>query len=126
MTNEIVLKAMICSQIVLLVSSAGISQLTEVVDKVQITQSLAGVVRIWDPNSAGVRGVLVEECSSNWDHVLASTLTDDSGHFKLSNDPKRNLYYLRFSMNNMRTLLIKVKTTKRGSKELSIVLDYAT
>jgi hypothetical protein len=126
MTKRIVALAMLCATSALLLSSTGICQFTEEENGVRKTQTLAGVVRIDGSDSDGIKGVLVEDCSSDWKRVIASTETDESGHFSLPNAQKAGLHYLRFSMYAVRTRLVKARIVKKGPKELSVGLNNAT
>jgi hypothetical protein len=88
--------------------------------KIKLTQNLSGIARPMALSEPGVKGVLVEDCSSDWKRVISSTHTD----FPDANREK--LHYLRFSMDGINTSLIKAKISKTGDKELSIILNIAT
>lgn len=126
MKGRFVSSVVLCTATILLFCQVGTCQFTEVLEKIQETQTLAGVVRIEDADFPGEKGVLVEDCSSDWGQIFASTRTDDLGHFKLPDTSKAKLHYLRFSKYAVRTELVKARIVKRGPKELSINLDNAT
>lgn len=126
MIRQIVSRIAFCSGLVLLLALAGTCQINEIIDGVELTQKLSGTVTIEGSNLPGIKGVLVEDCSSDWERVIASTHSDGRGHFKLSNSSKTELHYLRFSMPpNVKTQKVTVKITPTGDKQLSIVLHDA-
>ncbi len=88
-------------------------------------QTLAGRVQLGD-SPDGVKGVLVEDCTSDCKIVKASTRTYENGHFNLSRAPNKRMHYLRLSHHGAETLLIKVKIDRSGQKELALVLSFAT
>jgi hypothetical protein len=95
------------------------------IEKLIKTQTLSGRVQLGD-STEGVKGVLVEECSSDWKFVKASTLTDENGHFQLPNGSRKGTHHLRLSLYGAHTLLVKVKITRSGDKELTLVLSFKT
>jgi len=94
--------------------------------KIKLTQNLSGIARPMALSEPGVKGVLVEDCSSDWKRVISSTHTDEKGHFDFPDANREKLHYLRFSMDGINTSLIKAKISKTGDKELSIILNIAT
>lgn len=126
MIRQIVSRSALCGGLALLLASVGTCQFIEVVDGVESTRKLSGTVTMERSTPPGIEGVLVEDCSSDWERVIASTHSDRRGHFKLSNNSKTELHYLRFSIHNVRTQRVTVKITPTGDKQLSIVLHVAT
>lgn len=110
----------------LLVAVAGFGQNEVIVrEKPLKARTLSGRVQLGD-SPEGVKGVLVEECTSNWKIVKAATRTDENGHFNLPSASKNGIHYLRLSLHGANTLLIKVKIDRSGQKELSLVLSFST
>jgi len=101
------------------------AQNTLIVQEAEIaSRSLSGHVYIGLGNVVG-NGVLVELCSPNWERVIVSTKTDDTGYFSLEGT-RGHLFYLRFSSPGVNPLQVKVRIRKQGARELSIHLNIAT
>jgi len=95
-------------------------------ERIRTTQTLSGTVRPGDVTEKGLKDVLVEDCSPDWKMVIASTHTDENGHFNLLGADKKKLHYLRFSKYGINTSLIKARIGTRGDRDLSIILNVAT
>lgn len=88
-----------------------------------VSRSLSGHVNIGLEKVVG-KGVTVELCSPDWKTVLASTKTDDNGHFSLEKPPGK-LFHLRFSSPGVNPLQVKIRLSKYAA-DLSIHLSIAT
>jgi Carboxypeptidase regulatory-like domain len=94
-------------------------------EKTLTSQTLSGRVR-FDTDPTGVEGALVELCDAEWKKMIASTTTDSEGAFSFPGFKANKTYYLRLSMRNYHTLLVKVKLKPSGPKELILNLRNAT
>ena len=110
----------------LIIAANGRCQ-TEMIERIKSmkAQNLSGRVQLGD-SPEGVKGVLVEECTSDWKTVKASTYTDENGHFQLPSSSEKLLHYLRFSLRGAHTVLIRVKIDRSGPRELMLVLAFMT
>jgi hypothetical protein len=96
--------------------------------KVFQAQALSGSVLVWTGLEPGaeVPGVLVEECSSDWKSVEASTKTDQLGHFALPFPAVKRIYHLRLSGYGFNTTLVTVRVRPGAKdKELSLRINLA-
>jgi hypothetical protein len=101
-------------------------QNTEIVlEKAMISQTLSGHVQ-FENELIHVKGVLVEVCDAEWKNQIASTTTDSDGAFFFRAFKAHKTYYLRLSLRNANTLLVKVKLKSSGPKELILNMTYAT
>jgi hypothetical protein len=71
------------------------------------------------------KNVTVELCSSDWQTVLASTKTDDNGHFSLGK-PAGKLFYIRVSSPGINPFQLRVRIKKGAPQDLAIHLSIAT
>jgi hypothetical protein len=78
--------------ILFLSAGTGNATMRVVQKEISVSRELAGNVLV-KGTDAPAGGVLVELCSSDWKTVLASTKTDEKGHFSLEK-PGR-LFYVR-------------------------------
>ena len=106
-------------------------------EKVFKSKSLSGIVGAGcatclkgaspDEMSRVVKGVLVEEMTSNWGAVLSSTRTDENGHFSIHASAGKNLHYLRLSASGFNPTFVKVKvSTWARKRELTFLLQIAS
>lgn len=86
---------------------------------------LDGYVRL-QGHTEGIANVHVDECDPGWQHVLASTITDDSGHFHLEPATTRSTHYLRLTALNFNTREYTVKLSKHAPTELKLELNVGT
>lgn len=105
-------------------SVPGNSQIEILHEKPFKAQSLSGVVRLGPPPGVVADGVLVEECSSDWKTVMASTRTDGNGHFSLANSKSKGLHYLRLSGHDLQRTCVKVRISKLAHKKELILTIY--
>ena len=96
----------------------------EVHEKPIAARVLAGTVRVGQ-GGEGARSVRVEQCTSNWQTVKSSTITDENGHFEFTS-VREGTYYLRFSAPGLTMTLVMVQIRKSAPKELSITIPFAT
>jgi Carboxypeptidase regulatory-like domain len=92
---------------------------------VSVSRSLGGQVVVLGTDEPA-SGVTVELCSSGWKKVIASTKTDDKGHFSLEPLAKSNLFYLRVSAPGMDIYQLRVRIDKHAGQELNIHLSVAS
>jgi hypothetical protein len=87
---------------------------------------MAGVVRVGLSGEAA-GGISIEECTKGWKLVLASTKTDESGHFSLGASNAKGVHYLRLTGPGMKPTLVRAKIRKSASnQELSLTIFVAT
>jgi hypothetical protein len=121
----------ILRQIVFLVSAlfltVGPAHTTvRVVQKeISVSRALAGRVLV-QRTDAPADGVMVELCSSDWKTVLASTKTDEKGHFSLEKPASGKLFYIRVLAPGMDIYELRVRIDKRAVGDLTIHLSVAT
>jgi hypothetical protein len=125
MSKQIAFFGFALSLMLLTTSNAACQNEIIVDQRPMIVQSLSGQVQLGDSRD-GVKGVLVEDCASDWKVVKTSTHTDDNGHFNLPNASRKQMHYLRLSLLGAHTLLVKVKVDRSGQKELSLILAFST
>lgn len=93
--------------------------------QVSVSRALAGQVLVRGTDEPA-RGVTVELCSPDWQTVLASTKTDEQGHFSLSQPATAKLFYIRVSSPGMDIYELRVRVKKHAAQELTIHLSIAT
>lgn len=92
---------------------------------ISVSRALAGHVLV-KGTDAPADGVMVELCSSDWKTVLASTKTDEKGHFSLEKPASGRLFYLRVSAPGMDIYELRVRIDKHATDDLTIRLSVAT
>ena len=75
-------------------------------------QRVEGVVL--DPADAPIAQMTVSDCTPEWTAVLRSFTTDSKGHFSLSQQPGKTVYYLRFDHPLFNPLGLKLKLDKNA------------
>ena len=121
----------ILRQIVLLVSALFLtvgpahSTLRVVQKEISVSRALEGRVLV-QRTDVPAEGVMVELCSSDWKTVLASTKTDEKGHFSLEKPASGKLFYIRVSGPGMDIYELRVRIDKRAAGDLTIHLSVAT
>jgi 5-hydroxyisourate hydrolase-like protein (transthyretin family) len=111
--------------VLLFALGTGHSTMRVMQKKVSVSRALAGHVLVLGTDEpAG--GVTVELCSSDWKNVLASTKTDEKGHFSLEQSATGKLFYIRVSAPGMDIYELRVRINKHATQELTIHLSIAT
>lgn len=90
-----------------------------------MSRALAGHVLVLGTDGPA-SGVTVELCSPDWKNVLASTKTDEKGHFSLEHLATGKLFYLRVSAPGMGIYELRVRIYRNAKQELTIRLNNAT
>ena len=90
-----------------------------------VSHALAGHALVWGTDEP-VSGATVELYSSDWKTVLASTKTDEQGHFSLEQPATGKLFYFRVSAPGMDSYELRVRIKKQVAQELTIHLSIAT
>jgi hypothetical protein len=93
--------------------------------KISVSRTLSGHADVGLTN-APASGVMVELCSSDWKTVLASTKTDEKGHFSLEKPATGKLFYIRLSAPGVDIYQLRVRINKHAAPELTIHLSIAT
>jgi hypothetical protein len=89
-------------------------------------QKLVGIVTMAGDNSQGISGVHVEECDAEWQHVLASTMTDDKGEFHLAPARKGPIHRLRIYAPGFDVSEYPVKLSRFAPAELHLEIRVGT
>lgn len=107
--------------------AVGTPQATEIVvqRQISISRALAGDVLVRGTGEPA-NGVTVELCASDWQTVLATTKTDEKGHFSLEQPKAGKLFHIRVSAPGMDIYELRVRVKKRAAQELRISLSVAT
>jgi hypothetical protein len=99
------------------------NQLIELAD-IQVVNTLSALVQ--DPTSFPLKGVLVQEFTSDWKTVLRTAVTDQQGRFKFANVQDRKIYYLQLSTPGFDSLRLRVRVDGKRGTELKLKLTLAT
>jgi hypothetical protein len=110
--------------VLLLAARTGYSTTRVVQEKISVSRALAGHVLVRGTDEPA-RGVTVELCSPDWQTVLASTKTDEQGHFLLEQPTTGKLFYIRVFGPNMDIYELRVRIKKQATEELTIRLSIA-
>ena len=110
-----------------LIFAVGTVDATELViqKEISVSHALAGHALVWGTDEP-VSGATVELYSSDWKTVLASTKTDEQGHFSLEQPTTGKLFYVRVSAPGMDSYELRVRIKKQVAQELTIHLSIAT
>lgn len=120
------LRQLIYSMSILFFSvGTGNATIRVVQKEISVSRALAGHVLV-KGTDAPAGGVMVELCSSGWKTVLASTKTDERGHFSLEKPASGRLYYVRVSAPGMDIYELRVRIDKHAADDLTIRLSVAT
>ena len=124
MSMRIPHRLVLLALVLLLAVGTGYSTMRVTQKKISVSRALAGHVLVRGTDEPA-RGVTVELCSPDWQTVLASTKTDEQGHFSLETATGK-LYYVRVSAPGMDIYELRVRIKKRATQELTIRLSIAT
>jgi len=95
-------------------------------EKVFWSKTLSGKTCVGSNEGDSLKGVLVEDMSSNWKTVENSTKTDENGHFSFQS-ARNGIHYLRLSAYGLSTTYIKVRISSWAKKEeLLLKITVAT
>jgi 5-hydroxyisourate hydrolase-like protein (transthyretin family) len=111
--------------VLFLAAETGYSTTRVMQEKISVSRALAGHVLVRGTDEPA-RGVTVELCSPDWQTVLASTKTDERGHFSLEKPAEGKLSYVRVSGPGMDIYELRVRINKHAAQELTIHLSIAT
>lgn len=111
--------------VLLLAVGAGYSTERVMQKKISVSRALAGQVLVRGTDEPA-NGVTVELCTSDWKTVLASTKTDEKGHFSLEQPATGKLFYIQVSAPGMDIYELRVRIKKHAAQELTIHLSVAT
>jgi len=125
MTMRIPYRLVILAMVLFLAVGTGYSTTLVMQREVSVSGALAGRVLVRGTDEPA-RGVTVELRSSDWQTVLASTKTDEQGHFLLEQPKTGNLFYVRVSAPGMDIYELRVRIKKHAKQELTIRLSIAT
>ena len=93
--------------------------------QISVSRSLTGHVLVRGTDEPAVRAT-VAVCSPDCQTVLASTKTDEQGHFSLEQPATGKLFYIRVSAPGMDIYELRVRINKRARQDLTIHLSIAT
>jgi len=93
--------------------------------EISVSHALAGHALVWGTDEP-VSGATVELCTPDWKNVLASTKTDEKGHFSLEPQDPGKLFHIRVSAPGMNIYELRVRINKHSAQELTIHLSVAT
>jgi hypothetical protein len=85
-----------------------------ILDEPLPAQRVEGVVL--DPGGAPIPDMTVSDCAPEWAAVLRSTTTDSKGHFRLSREHGKSVYYLRFDHRLFNPLGLRLTLDKNASE----------
>jgi hypothetical protein len=127
MTNSkrMIMKLVIVGLTLLLAVDTAHSTELVVQEKISVSRTLSGHAEVGLTN-APANGVTVELRTSDWKTVLASTKTDEQGHFSLEKPATGKLFYIRLSAPGMDIYQLRVRIEKNAAAELTIHLSVAT
>lgn len=94
-------------------------------EKVSVASTLSGTVDV-QITKAPVIGAKVELFSSDWNTVLASTVTSETGHFSFGRVPPQKLFNLQISAPGMNSYRLRARISKHSDRKLLIVLSVAS
>lgn len=121
-----ILRQLAFSVLVLFFSAGtGHATIRIVQQEISVSRALTDHVLV-KGTDAPAGGVTVELCSSGWKAVLASTKTDEKGHFSLEKPASGKLFYLRVSAPGMDIYELRVRIDKHAADDLTIRLSVAT
>lgn len=121
------MKAIILAAGIALLSPIANSQgnQTETVQQPIHARQLDGYVRLRYDQS-GIPDVHIDECDAGWKHVLASTTTDDRGHFHLKPSTNDATHYLRLTARGFNIRFYTVRLSRHAPPELNLELNVGT
>lgn len=125
MTTRIPHRLALLALVLLFAVGRGYPTTRIVQQQVSVSRALAGQVLVRGTDEPA-RGVTVELCSPDWQTVLASTKTDEQGHFSLAQPATGKLFYIRVSSPGMDIYELRVRVKKHTAQELTIHLSIAT
>lgn len=125
MTMRILKQLVFLALVLFLAGRTGYATTLVVQKKISVSRALAGQVLVKGTDEPA-DGVTVELRSSDWKNVLASTKTDQKGHFSLEPRAKGKLFYIRVSAPGMDIYELRVRIDKHATQELTIHLSVAT
>jgi hypothetical protein len=101
-------------------------QSSVVYEKELKSTSLSGTVYLENASREGLKGILIEECSSDWKSVKQAIHTNEKGHFAFADHSDRGLHYVRLSAPGFRQTFFKVRITMwTKKKQLFLPLSVA-
>jgi hypothetical protein len=125
MSTRIPKRLVLLVLVLFLAVGTGHSTMRVVQKEISVSRALAGHVLVRGTDEPA-DGVTVELCSPDWKEVLASTKTDQKGHFSLEQPATGKLFYVRVSAPGMDIYELRVRLKKNAGQELMIRLSVAT
>jgi hypothetical protein len=125
MTVRIAKQVLLTTLLLFLALGTGHSTMRVVQKEISISRALAGHVLVQGTDEPA-DSVTVELRSSDWKTVLASTKTDEKGHFSLEQPAPAKLFYLRVWGPGMDIYDLRVRISKNAAEQLTIRLSIAT
>ena len=95
MTMRILKQLVFLALVLFLAGRTGYATTLVVQKKISVSRALVGQVLVKGTDEPA-DGVTVELRSSDWKNVLASTKTDENGHFSLEPRGTGKLFYIRY------------------------------
>ena len=125
MTMRIFKQLGLLALVLFLAAQTGYATTLVVQKEISVSRALAGQVLVKGTDEPA-DGVTVELRSSDWKNVLASTKTDQKGHFSLEPQATGRLFYIRVSAPGMDIYQLRVRIDKHATQELRIHLSVTT
>jgi hypothetical protein len=107
--NRAIAIAVLCA---FFVSPAKAVRELVVIEELQPAQRVEGIVL--DPSGAPIPNMTVTDRTEEWAAVLRTTTTDSDGHFRLSSQRGKCIYYLRFDNALFNPLELRLKLDKKA------------
>jgi hypothetical protein len=89
-------------------------------------QTLAGIVTVKANHRQPINDAHVEECDADWKHVIASTMTDAEGHFRLTPVETAPIFYLRVYAPGFNISQYPVTLSRFAHVELHLEMSVGT
>jgi hypothetical protein len=90
---------------------------------IRVARSLSAIVTTFDGDP--MPGIIVEELGENWNEILRTTKTDETGTFTFAPMKGRKIYYFRVSALGFKSLEFRMKIDNKHGKPLTLQMELA-